>query len=64
MRTNYEIAIVEGSNGIDPYNDNVDVEVSFPDGRRYSATFFTLENVGALMNRYRETGECRGGHSR
>lgn len=61
MTDNYELAIVSGSGEIDPSNDNVDVEVWFPDGRRYSATFFTLENLRSLMNRYQNTGECKGG---
>ena len=44
-----------------PENTNSDVRVTFPDGRIYTATFFTLSNVDALRARHRETGECLGG---
>ena len=61
MTEQYEITIFQGSNEVDPYYDNVDVEILFVDGRRYSATFFTLENLRLLLDRYRDTGECRRG---
>ena len=57
----YVIAWVEDDFGIDPADDNVDVFVDFANGTRYTATFFTLENVRTLMERYRETGECAHG---
>jgi hypothetical protein len=39
---------------------NVDVEVRTKDGR-WSATFFTLANIEALMRSHAATGECAGG---
>jgi hypothetical protein len=45
----------------DPATDNVDVEVTLADGRRFGATFFTLENISRLFDKNRETGECNGG---
>jgi len=45
----------------DYYNDNVDVEVRFPDGRRYTATLFTPENITTLFEKNRATGECAHG---
>ncbi|NEA39136.1 hypothetical protein [Streptomyces sp. SID11385] len=41
---------------------SVDVEVVLTaDGSRWSATVFTLAEVGRLMERWRETGEEQGG---
>jgi hypothetical protein len=37
---------------------NVDVVVEFESGRRFGATFFTLENLERLMDRYKQSGEC------
>ncbi|MBZ5710970.1 hypothetical protein [Nannocystis pusilla] len=45
----------------DPEEDNVDVVVTLPDGRRFAATFFTLKNVQLLFTRNRATGECLHG---
>lgn len=42
-------------------DSNVDVEVISPDGRRWSATIFTVENVRSLLKRWEETGEHGGG---
>lgn len=42
-------------------HDNVDVLVDFSDGRRCTATFFTLDNIRFLMNRYQTTGENSSG---
>jgi hypothetical protein len=39
---------------------NVDVEVHV-DGARWAATFFTLENLEALMRKNAVTGECASG---
>ncbi|GAA1018888.1 MULTISPECIES: hypothetical protein [Amycolatopsis] len=41
--------------------DNVDVEVRYPDGSRWSATMFTLDEVDRIMRRWESTGECAGG---
>lgn len=40
---------------------NVDVEIRFPDERRYAASFFTLENIAYLMDRHARTGESDSG---
>jgi hypothetical protein len=45
----------------DPAADNVDVEVTFADGHRFGATFFTVKNVELLFEKNRVTGECGGG---
>jgi hypothetical protein len=40
---------------------NVDAEVNLPDGSRWSATIFTVAEVGRLMKQWEETGEAAGG---
>jgi len=42
-------------------DDNVDILVDLEDGRDFSATFFTVDNLRTLMKRYRKSGECAGG---
>ncbi len=39
-------------------DDNVDVEVKFSDGSRFTATFFTLNNLRSLFEKNKQTGEC------
>lgn len=53
--------IVLSINDRDPVDDNVDVEVKFADGSRFTATFFTLENVRSLFSKNKITGECSKG---
>jgi hypothetical protein len=57
----YSIQIHHGLEGVDPADDNVDVEVKFDDGSRYAATFFTLNNLRSLFAKNERTGECKGG---
>ncbi|HMA94643.1 MAG TPA: hypothetical protein VKP30_18255 [Polyangiaceae bacterium] len=52
---------VVGAQSWDVNDDNVDVEVTLHDGRRYGATFFTLSNIAHLFEKNRHTGECGGG---
>jgi hypothetical protein len=56
----YVIKVFAGD-GLDTSNDNVDVEVDFGDGRRFVATFFTIENIRRLIQKYEQTGECKSG---
>ena len=46
----------------DPLDDNVDVEVSFDDGKKYVLTFFTINNVHTIMSRHALSGESMGGN--
>ena len=57
----YKLTIYRGIAPLDSDNDNVDVQVTFPNGERFSAVFFTLRNIEALMKRYKKTGECASG---
>ena len=59
--TPYTVEWVNDVFGIDPDDDNVDVIVRFATGECYVATFFTVQNLQTLMERYRETGECADG---
>ncbi|MDE0398051.1 MAG: hypothetical protein OXL96_09625 [Candidatus Poribacteria bacterium] len=57
----YRLTIYSGIAPLDPDNDNVDVQVNFPNGDNFSATFFTLQNIDTLMQHYTKTGECAAG---
>lgn len=59
--SSYKITWIDDELGIDPADDNVDVTVDFATGERYTATFFTVENLNSLMERYRESRECANG---
>jgi len=61
QRNDYKLTIYRGIAPPDPDNDNVDVQVTFPNGESFSAVFFTLRNIDTLMKRYKKTGECAGG---
>lgn len=43
------------------YNDNTDVIVTFEDGSRWIASFFTYRNIQTLTEKNRNTGECLQG---
>ena len=47
--------------GISETNDNSDVIVTFENGERYVATFFTYENIDWLRHKNQKTGECLNG---
>ncbi len=57
----YQIHILHGIDGVDPIDDNVDVEVRFGSGEKYAATFFTLLNLQRLFEKNSRTGECKDG---
>ena len=58
----FELRILGGIGRLDPLDDNVDVEISFPDDeRRFSATFFTRRNIDSLIEKNKTTGECASG---
>ena len=61
QHNNYKLTIYRGIAPLNSGNDNVDVQVTFPNGERFSAVFFTLRNIEALMRRYKKTGECADG---
>ncbi len=61
QRNDYQLTIYHGIDPLDPDNDNVDVQVTFPNGESFSAVFFTLQNINTLMKHYKKTGECANG---
>ena len=61
QRNDYKLTIYRGIAPLEPDNDNVDVQVTFPNGESFSVVFFTLRNIDTLMKRYKKTGECAGG---
>ncbi len=44
-----------------PRNANSDVVVTFRDGRRWTATFFSYDNIETMRRKTQETGECLAG---
>src|SRR5918998_6898861 len=44
-----------------PADANSDVIVTFENGERWVATFFSYQNVLSLREKNQETGECLGG---
>jgi hypothetical protein len=60
QKNNYILIIFAVMENLTTYG-NVDVEVRFQSGDRYCATLFTLENIKALMENYKTTGECNYG---
>lgn len=60
MRHKAQVRVV-AARAWDVDDDNVDVEVTLPDGARYAATFFTLANIQSLFRKNIQTGECDGG---
>ncbi len=44
-----------------PKNDNTDVIVTFENGTKYVATFFTYSNIESLTIKNKQTGECMNG---
>ena len=61
QRNNYKLTIYCGIAPLNPDNDNVDVQVTFPNGESFSAVFFTLQNIDTLMKDYKKTGEGANG---
>lgn len=43
---------------MDPDDDNVDVQVTFLNGKSFFVACFILRNIDTLMKRYKKTGEC------
>ncbi|MWP47531.1 hypothetical protein [Gilliamella sp. Pas-s27] len=55
------IKILKYDQDLNQVTDNVDVEVFLDNGKRYAATFFTIENIISILNKYKETKECCNG---
>ena len=61
QQDDYKLTLYRGIEPLHPDNDNVDVQVTFPNGENFSAVFFTLQNIDTLMKHYKKTGECADG---
>jgi hypothetical protein len=59
--TPFNVRFVPADANPHPLDENIDVEVTFDNGNRYVATFFTLENIRMLIQKYKRTGECHNG---
>jgi hypothetical protein len=58
--SDFEFEIL-GLKNWDEQNDNLDVVVKLADGSRFTATFFTIDNILALFDKNKGTGECLSG---
>lgn len=61
LQENYKVIIYDGMDELNTADDNVDVEVVFTSGKRFSATFFTIQNILTILNRHKVTKECGNG---
>lgn len=57
----FEISHIDYSTPLDTQDDNLDIHVKLKNGKKFVATFFTLENISTIMNRHKESGECAFG---
>jgi hypothetical protein len=57
----FKLTIFADLEKLDSRLDNLDVQVELENGKRYVATFFTLENIRRIMQHYQHTGECNFG---
>jgi hypothetical protein len=57
----FELRTPSGAEICPAEDDNVDVLIDISDGRLFSATFFTINNLQTLMKKCRASGECAGG---
>ena len=56
----FEINIIDKISNL--FDDNVDVEITLSNNNaKYIVTFFTLDNIKKIMNRYESSGECLNG---
>ncbi len=58
---NYKIDYIGDIKNINIYDDNIDIYVSFANGKKYFSTFFTLRNIERLILEYKKSGECCSG---
>lgn len=49
------------ADGWNPDDVNSDVIVTFDNGERWVATFFSYKNIVSLADKNRDTGDCLGG---
>ncbi|MGV9339620.1 hypothetical protein [Streptomyces sp. NPDC003688] len=61
QRDGYEICFVPDAGVPLDEIDDVDMWVIFKDGRRWSGTICTLDDVRRTMDRWQQTGECLDG---
>lgn len=61
MSKNEFALTVRGLSGWDEQDDNLDIDVTLPNGRSYNAAVFTVKNIQTIMDRYRKSGECSKG---
>lgn len=58
---NFSLAIHAIDEVLSAADENIDVQIDLLDGRKFTATFFTLRNLKYLLEKFRTTGECAKG---
>jgi hypothetical protein len=53
----YQVRILIGVNDLTSNDDNVDVYVEFLTGETYVTTFYSVNNLASLMDKWEKTGE-------
>lgn len=57
----YSVTVYHADLDLNEKNDNYDIEIAMDNGKRYSGSIFTLENIKSIMNKDKQTGEsCHG----
>jgi hypothetical protein len=56
-----EVVFMMGSDDDKESVENVDAEIVLADGSRWSVTFLTLDEIGRIMGRWADSGECKSG---
>ncbi|GAB3170644.1 hypothetical protein GCM10027059_37380 [Myceligenerans halotolerans] len=60
-REGYSVRFFLGAGDSSDDVENVDAELTMPDGSRWSATLLTLREVARIMKRWRTSGESGSG---
>ena len=61
MKKGYQLIIFRDLKSVNPNDDNVEVRITFPNGKSYTTTFFTLQNIKSRIKTNKEDGECASG---
>ena len=58
----FTLLMLVGADGVDPIDDNIDVEVGLAgEAERWGTSVYTLANIDSLMRRWEQSGEYGAG---
>lgn len=61
LSEHFKVLFILGAEDDPVSAENIDAEITMPDGTRWSGTFLTLAEIGRVMERWRISGECHAG---